>query len=130
VRHDALVRLVSRREGTLIVTGFAERDAVSRRQSLKGISILALGSHRRWIPRVPAPPKSNPEGIVYSAPNRAGLVEHHSGGWCISIPGRPLVEFPIGLPEDSSKRTGRSQESRPAPIEIDNPFRIGRARGR
>ena len=55
VRHDAVVRLVSRREGTLIVAGFAERDAVARRQSLKGISILALGSHHRWIPRVPAP---------------------------------------------------------------------------
>jgi hypothetical protein len=35
----------------------SESDAVARRQSLKGISILALGSHRRWIPRVPAPPK-------------------------------------------------------------------------
>ena len=58
-RHSchAVVRLVSRREGTLIVAGFAERDAVARRQSLKGISILALGSHRRWIPRVPAPAK-------------------------------------------------------------------------
>jgi len=58
-RHSchAVVRLVSRREGTLIVAGFAERDAVARRQSLKGISILALGSHRRWIPRVFAPPK-------------------------------------------------------------------------
>ncbi len=33
------------------------RDAVPRRQSLKGISILALGSHRRWLPRVPAPPE-------------------------------------------------------------------------
>jgi hypothetical protein len=33
----------------------AGRYAVARRQSLKGISILALGSHRRWIPRVPAP---------------------------------------------------------------------------
>jgi len=114
----------------LIVTGFAERDAVSRRQSLKGISILALGSHRRWIPRVPAPPKSNPEGIVYRAPKRTGLVEHHSGGWCISIPGRPLVEFRIGLSEEPSKRTRRAQESRPVAIEIDNPFRIGLAWGR
>ena len=53
----AVMRLVSRREGKLIVAGFAERDAVPPRQSLKGISILALGSHRRWIPRVPAPAK-------------------------------------------------------------------------
>ena len=79
VPHDAVVRLVSRREGTLIVAGFAERDAVARRQSLKGISILALGSHRRWIPRVSAPQGFNPEGIVYSALKRTGLVEHHSG---------------------------------------------------
>ena len=35
----------------------AGRHAVARRQSLKGISILALGSLRRWIPRVPAPAK-------------------------------------------------------------------------
>jgi hypothetical protein len=34
------------------------------------------------------------------------------------------------LPEDPSKRTGRSQQSRPVSIEIDNPFRIGRAWGR
>ena len=73
----------------------------------------------------PAPHETNPEGIVYSAPKRTGLVEHHSGGWCISIPGRPLVGFQIALPEDPSKRTGRSQESRLVPIEIDNPFRIG-----
>jgi hypothetical protein len=69
--------------------------------------------------------KFNPEGIVYGAIKRTGLVEHYSGGWCISIPGRPLVEVQIGLPEDPSKRTGRAQESRPVPIEIDNPFRIG-----
>ena len=107
----------------------SERDAVGRRQSLKGISILAQGSHRRWIPWVPAPPKFNPEGIVYSALKRTGLVEHHSGGGCISIPGRPLVEFQIVLPEEPSKRTGRSQESRLVPIEIDNPFRLGRVWG-
>ena len=51
-------------EDTLIHDGLAQRDAVSRRQSLKGISILAQGSHRRWIPWVPTPRKSNPEGIV------------------------------------------------------------------
>jgi hypothetical protein len=58
-------KLVDRHsQGTLIHAGLAQRDAVSRRQSLKGISILAQGSHRRWIPWVPAPRKSNPEGIV------------------------------------------------------------------
>ena len=126
----AVMRLVSRREGTLIVAGFAERDAVPRRQSLKGISIRALGSHRRWIPRVPTPQGFKPEGIVYSAIKRTGLVEHHSGGWGVSIPGRPLVECQIVLPEDPSKCTGRSQQSRPVSIETDTPFRIGRAWGR
>ena len=33
-----------------------QRHAGRRGQSLKGISILAQGSHRRWLPWVPAPP--------------------------------------------------------------------------
>ena len=46
------------RECTFHYVGFAERDAVSRGQSLKGISTLAQGSHRRWIPWVRVPPKA------------------------------------------------------------------------
>ena len=42
---------------TVLHVGFAERDAVPHEQSLKGISTLAQGSHRRWIPWVRVPPK-------------------------------------------------------------------------
>ena len=112
------------RECTFHYVGFAERDAVPHGQSLKGISTLAQGSHRRWIPWVPAPREPNPEGIVYSVPKRTGFAEHDSWGRWISMPERPLVEFHIRLPEDPSKRTSRSRESRPVPIEVDNPFRI------
>ena len=115
------------RECPFLHVGLAERDAVSRGQSLKGISILAQGSHRRWIPWVRVPREPNPEGIVYSVPKRTGFAEHNSWGRWISIPEIPLVEFHIRLPEDPSKRTSRSRESRPVPIEVDNPFRIGRA---
>ena len=76
---------------------------MSRGQSLKGISILAQGSHRRWIPWVTAPRKPNPEGIVYSVPKRTGFAEHDSGGWFISIPEIPLVEFHIVLEQDPSQ---------------------------
>jgi hypothetical protein len=43
---------------------------------------------------------------------------------------RQFVEFHMRLPEDPSKRTSRLRESRPVPIDVDNPFRIGRGWGR
>ena len=107
-----------------------ERNAASRRQSLKRISILAQGSHRRWRPWVRAPRKPNPEGTAYCVPQRTGFAEHNSWGRCNSNPEKPFVEFHSALPEDPSKQTSRSRESRPVPIEVDNPFRIGRAWGR
>jgi len=93
------------------------RYAVARRQSLRGISILALGSHRSWLPRVPAPPKVQSWRDCLQRPQENRRRRTPFGWRCISIPGRPLVEFQIVLPEDPSKRTGRSRRERLVPLD-------------